>query len=324
MKLRRLWLVALLALIVGLNVTLFVHRVWLMDWLRLRNYDAPTAVAALASDTTMTHYAERLFYVNHPALEDKTAFNQHCADHLEHSAVLGCYHGDRRGIYVYDVTDPRLHGVEQVTAAHEMLHQAYDRLSSKEKKRINELLRNFNDTQLKDEGIKEKLDIYRKANTPDIENEMHSIFGTEVADLPAELEAYYKQYFTDRKKVVGFAEQYRAEFEKLKDQVAAYDNQLATLEKDIEAEKGELESSLATIRARERELQKGPQGGDVEAYNAAVRAYNRMVDAYNAKVENVRAKIDEYNAIVAKRNAIAFAERELQQALDSRLTPVAQ
>lgn len=323
MKTRRLWPYALFALVMIVNVTVFTQRVWIMDWLRLRSYDAPAPIAALASETSMTPYAERLFYVNHPALENKTAFNQHCADHLEHGAVLGCYHGNRQGIYVYDISDARLHGVEQVTAAHEMLHQAYDRLDGKEKEHIRDLLQAFNDTQLTDENVKEKLELYRQADTVDLINEMHSIFATEIAALPTELEDYYRQYFNDRQKVVAFSQQYRAEFDKLQKQVEAYDAQLASLEKEIEASKNELDDDLDAVQAKERQLQQSSKD-DVAAYNAEVRAYNRMVDAYNAKAEVTRAMIDEYNAIVAKRNDIAFAERQLQQALDSRLTPVTQ
>lgn len=319
---RRIWPYVLLVLIIAVNVAIFTQRAWILDWLRLRGYDAPSAIANLAADTTMTPRAERLFYVNHPALEDKTAFNEHCADHLEDSAVLGCYHGDRQGIYVFDITDTRLQGVEQVTAAHEMLHQAYDRLDVKEKERIQGLLQDFNDTQLKDEGIKEKLDLYREADTADLVNEMHSIFGTEVANLPAELEAYYQQYFTDRSKVVRYAQSYRAEFDKLKDQVAAFDEQLSALEKEIETEKSQLEVSLEALRAKESQVQ--ALRGNAEIYNAGVRTYNGMIETYNDRVRNVRTKIDQYNDIVAKRNDIAFAERQLQQALDSRLTPVTQ
>lgn len=323
MKLRRIWPYVVLLVLVAASVLLFVQRVWVLDWVRLRNYDAPVSVAQLAADTTMTPYAKRLFYVNRPALEDKAAFNQHCADRMEHSVVLGCYHGDRRGIYLYDVADERLAGVKEVTAAHEMLHQAYDRLGQQEKARIHRLLQSFNDSGLTDQSVREKLDLYRQANTPDLVNEMHSIFGTEVADLPTELEAYYQQYFTDRQQVVRLSRQYRTEFERLRQEVASYDMQLAALESQIEAAKEWLDSELAVIRANERELRRGPQGS-IESYNAEVRAYNQRIDAYNVRVESVRDDIEQYNSIVAKRNAIAVEERQLQQALDSRLTPVAQ
>src|SRR6185295_11567695 len=85
----------------------------------------------------MTPDTRRLFYVYHPVLEDKQAFNSHCTD-SEKTIVLGCYIS-RTGIYLYDVTDSRLNGVEQVTAAHETLHAAYERLSSSERKRVDGL-----------------------------------------------------------------------------------------------------------------------------------------------------------------------------------------
>lgn len=323
MKARRWWLSATLIIVAGLSIALFVNRAWLMDHIRLRGYNAPYEIQALATDTTMTAYAQRLFYVNHPALEDKTDFNRHCADHLDHSAVLGCYHGDRQGIYVYDVTDERLQGVEQVTAAHEMLHQAYDRLSAKEKARIGRLLTEYNNA-LTDETIKGKLALYEAADTVDLINEMHSIFGTEVGQLPGELEEYYRQYFANRQQVVALSARYQAAFSRFKDQVAAYDARLKTLGQSIDALKAQLGSDLAVIRSKERQLQMGPNGRDIAAYNREVAAYNALIDAYNAKVSDTRAAIDEYNKIVNERNAIAFAERQLQDALDSRLTPMTQ
>ena len=36
-------------------------------------------------------------------------------DESEKTIILGCYHSDQEGIFVYNVTDPRLSGVEQVT-----------------------------------------------------------------------------------------------------------------------------------------------------------------------------------------------------------------
>ncbi len=37
---------------------------------------------------------------------------------------------------------------------------------------------------------------------------MHSVLGTEVANLPPALENYYKQYFTNRQAIVNYANQY--------------------------------------------------------------------------------------------------------------------
>ena len=78
----------------------------------------------------MTDKGRNLFYVYDPQLLDKDGFNTQCTIE-EQSIVLGCYDGS--GIYLYDISDVRLEGVEEVTSAHEMLHAAYGRLSAKEK-----------------------------------------------------------------------------------------------------------------------------------------------------------------------------------------------
>lgn len=316
---RKFWPYILLVILLACNAAVWVERQNIADWWKLRNYTPPTAIASLAGDTTMTDYSKRMFYVNHPVLEDKQAFNEHCSDKGEETAVLGCYHGNRQGIYLYAVTDERLSGVRQVTAAHEMLHQAYDRLSSDEKKRVDGLLEDFYKNGLTDESIKSKLDSYRSQGA-DLENEMHSIFATEVRTLSPQLEEYYKKYFTDRLKIVSYSESYQAEFTRRKDQVAAYDGQLAALKEQINSNKSDLKSKLAELNAKEKEINDDVNGHNQAEYQADVVLYNQMVEDYNSELAATRRLISEYNDIVAKRNDIAVQEQQLQKALDSRLT----
>ncbi|HYH75844.1 MAG TPA: hypothetical protein VD735_07860 [Candidatus Saccharimonadales bacterium] len=291
------------------------------DWLRLRNYQPPQNIVALADDTTMTDYSKHLFYLNHPVLEDKTDFNKHCTESGQETAVLGCYHGDRMGIYLYDVKDPRLNGARQVTAAHEMLHQAYDRLSSGERKRINALTADYYNSDAISKDIKEKIDSYRSQKDAVIPNEEHSILGSEVRDLPADLEAYYSQYFSNRSKLVAYAEAYRGEFTRRKELVDQYDKQLTSLKTQIDANKADLETRLRALKAKEAEINADAAQSDSAAYQADVQSYNDQVRGYNTKINNTRDLIDTYNTTVAKRNDIAIEEQQLQKALDSRLTP---
>src|SRR5436190_8606187 len=122
--------------IAALVLLAFLNYQKLYDWSRLRSYQPPPTVATLAVQDTMTEEAKHLFYVNHPELVgDVGTFRQNCTV-AEQTIVLGCYQSGETGIYVYDVKDPRLSGVEQVTAAHEMLHGAYERLSAKEKVQV--------------------------------------------------------------------------------------------------------------------------------------------------------------------------------------------
>lgn len=320
---RRIWPYMLLVILLFVNSLVWIQRDAIADWWRLRDYKPSTEVVALVADTTMTDYAERLFYVNHPSLEDKQDFNEHCADHGEETAVLGCYHGNRRGIYLYAVDDPRLEGVRQVTAAHEMLHQAYDRLSGGERKRIAALLDDLYASGKLSDEIKSKIESYKKQQGIDLHNEMHSIIGSEVRELPTELEVYYEQYFGDRLKTVGYSEAYRGEFTRRKDLVAQYDAQLATLKIQIDANKTGLDNKSNYLKAKEKEISQDISSRDQVAYEADVTAYNAMVDAYNAQLAETRKLIEQHNQIVGERNAIAVQEQELQEALDSRLEPSA-
>lgn len=317
--LRRLWPYALLAVLVAANIAAWSQRQNIADWWRLRDYRPSADIAALVTDTSMTPYGQKLFYINHPSLENKESFNKHCSDKGEETVVLGCYLGDRLGIYLYAVTDERLLGVRQVTAAHEMLHQAYDRLSASERRRIDTLLQQYYDSSLKNDDIRAKVDSYKHHKDADLVNEMHSIFGSEVRDLTPELEAYYRQYFSDRQKVVRLSEAYRGEFTRRQELVKQYDAHLNTLKSQINANKAMLESDLDFLKIKEKEINQDIDNRDQASYEADVRDYNVTVNAYNNLLAATRRLIDEYNKIVGERNDIAVQEQELQQALDSRL-----
>lgn len=287
------------------------------DWVKLYGYDAPAPVAQLADDTQMTENARRVFYVNKPALLDRSDFNSSCSSRGEHTIVLGCYHPVDRGIFLFHVGDERLRGVDQVTAAHEMLHAGYDRLSSKERQRIDGLLQQFYETQLTDERVKSVIDLYRKSEPNDIPNEMHSVFATEVLKLPAELEAYYAKYFKDRSKVVGFATTYQSEFNTRQAKVSAYDAQLENMKVQIDTNNLQLESQESQINNFRRQMDSQRISGDIESYNANVPIYNRRVDAYNQLINTTRGLITSYNQIVAQRNELALQVTELANSIDS-------
>lgn len=319
--LRRLLPYLFLVLLITAGGLIWWNKDYLRDSLALRGYTPSADVAAMAENTALTEYAERLFYVNKPQLEDKIAFNEACRDLGEEAAVLGCYKGDRRGIHIYDVTDPRLQGIEEVTAAHEMLHQAYDRLDSKTKQRINSLLQDYYKNGLTDESVKNKLAIYEKDDTSDMANEMHSIFGTEVGNLSTELEEYYKQYFTDRTKVLGYRQMSQAEFDKYRNQIAEYDRRLDELKPIIDQMEQDVKAEVAQLKATKAELEADLAAGRVQEYNAGVAPYNSLVAKYNKDLTALNKKIEEYNQLVTERNAASVQVSELNRALDSSLTP---
>lgn len=310
-----IWIVAAAALI--------YNRQAITDWYRLRNYTPSAAVASLSQQDSLTDYGRKIFYVNKPEVLDKAQFADKCPNNGgEKTNILGCYHGNQNGIYVLNVDDARLEGVVQVTSAHEMLHAAYDRLSSEEKAKVNAMLTDFYNTKLSDERIKSIIEVYKNSEPNDVVNEMHSIFGTEVANLTPELEAYYKKYFVNRAAVTAFSSRYQAEFTSRQAAVNAADARLKQLKAQIDEYESDLSSESAQLTRRQRDLYAKRDAGNVDSYNAGVNSYNAAISAFNAKVQAYKNAVDEYNSLLEKRNAIAFEENQLNDALSSKVDTI--
>ena len=310
----------------GLLSWAVVNRQAIVDWWRLRGYQPSSAIVSLAQQTTMTDYGRKIFYVNQPEVASKTDFAVACdkTEHEEQTIVLGCYHGNQGGIYVLKVTDERLEGVQQVTAAHEMLHAAYDRLSKSERERIDALINNFYKNKVTDARILKTIDAYKNSEPKDLLNEMHSIFGTEVADLPDELEDYYQQYFTDRQQVVKFAQRYQEVFTSRQSKLRLYESQLDEIKTRVEVIETDIASRQAEINSRQAELNSLRQSNDIAAFNARVPEYNQLVEVYNGLVEEARGLIAQYNQLVAEYNALAHEHGELIKELDADIEPIKQ
>jgi hypothetical protein len=317
---KRILTFAALAALLLFPVWVYLNAQALSDWVALRDYTPSAPVKSLAAQDTMTNYATHIFYVNHPNLEsDASQFRTDCGEN-EQTIVLGCYHSSQAGIFVYNVTEARLAGVQQVTAAHEMLHAAYDRLGSKDKSTINSQLMDYYNNHLTDQRVKDTIDAYRQTEPKDLVDEMHSIFGTEVAVLPAPLESYYAKYFTSRHAVTDFAAAYENEFTSREAQIKIYDAQLASLKSLIQTQENSLQAQTIKIDSDRNRLDSQKSNGQIVQYNAGVGSFNREVGVYNAGVERLRKDIASYNQIVQTRNAIASELASLDQAIDTRLT----
>ena len=286
----------------------------IIDWWKLRDYTPSETISSIASNSGLNAKGKKLFYVNNPLLLDKKTFGASC-DVGEQTIVLGCY-VKNKGIFIYDITDDqKLKGVEEVTATHEMLHSAYDRLSPSEKDRVNKMLDDAY-SRVTNQRVIDNVTSYKNRDPSVVPNELHSILGTEIKDLPKDLEVYYSQYFTDRQKVVQLSENYAEEFEKLEVQIKNYDAQLSTLNGDItrlQADLGVQNESLVNEKSKIESLRSDPT-----AFNKSVVAYNKKVSAYNSDVERVKGLVDQYNNLVTERNKIAIQEKELVEAIDTR------
>ena len=295
----------------------------IQDWWKLRGYQPPSAVAQLADQDTMNAYTRHLFYLNKPQLLDTvTSFRKYCPENKD-TIVLGCYHPGQNGIFVYNVQDPSLAGVQQVTAAHEVLHAVYARLSARDRNDLDSQLQNFYQHGLTNQRVIAEVKLYQQTEPTDVMDEMSCTFGTEVASLPAPLEAYYKRFFTNRAAIVGYEQQYEGEFTSRQSAISNDDQQLAAMKQQIDSQEASLTALLNQINADQSRLDGLLSSGQTTAYNAAADSYNSEIDRYNEGVNSLQTAIDGYNRLVAARNLIAGQLTTLSSAIDTRLTPKA-
>lgn len=304
----------LLTIVIGMGVFGLANFQAISDYFRLRGYDPPKRIEKLADDTTMLDSTRRIFYVNHPKLSDKAEFNAECRT-TEQSIILGCYVANK-GIFLLDVEEPKLSGVIEVTAAHEVLHAHYDRLSSSEREKVDRMTADFFEN-VTNERIKKTVESYREKDSSIVPNELHSILATEVRDLSPELEEYYKKYFNDRAKLVEFSEQYEKAFIDLENQAESIGARLSSLKTQIDANRSQIDALSAELNQEKAELDALLDSGQVEEYNNSVSGFNRRVASYNSLINQTRQLINQYNDLVAEQNSLVLQQQELNEAIDS-------
>ncbi|WP_309617189.1 hypothetical protein [Salinibacterium sp.] len=250
----------ILILILGAaGVWVLTHQQRVADQFTVWQFEPSTALASYADRSTMTDEGRFNFYASRPSIKATKAFDEKCASYVEDVGILGCYvHGERR-IYLFDVTDDRLDGIEEVVAAHEMLHAVWDRMSDAEHDAVAPLLEAQAAARADDPTFVKTLEYYATAEPGERLNELHSIIGTEFVDVSPELEKYYSNYFSDRAVLV----------------------ELHTTSNAIFTER---QASIAQIVAQIGELKIGVDG-DYASYNSGYDALNSDITNFNARAD---------------------------------------
>ena len=162
-----------------------------------------------------------------------------------------------------------------MVAAHELLHVVYGRLTRGERLAIDPELES---ARFENAVLEERLEVYAAVDE-DTTNEVHSVLGTEFADLAPTLEAHYAEYF-DRSLVIDAFQRTLGDRE----------DEIRTLKASI----AEMEVRLDQIQA---ELDAQQAVGDIEGYNANVARFNALVAEHNAAVRRVNTLVDEDNRL---------------------------
>lgn len=302
----------------------FINRQFVIDQLTVWQYKPSTIVASIANRANLSDEGKFFFYASRPEVESTQKFNTECQRKEEHSAILGCYVNTR--IYIFDVKNEQLDGIEEVTAAHEMLHAAWDRLSDAERAKLTPLLEAAYQNVADDE-LKERMDYYARAQPGERVNELHSIIGTEFSNVGSELENHYKQYFDDRSKIVTFHDKYKTVFNDLETKSAALLSEIKSLEQTINARVKEYTANKQAIEQENQDLQAAyaqlnrSNASEVNAYNAQVNSFNARASDLRAEYDSITSLTAQYNAKVAEYNQVVTSQQNLQKSLDSNLAP---
>lgn len=315
--------VAVSVVLLSAAAWIILNRQFVVDQISVWQYSPSPQIASIAQKAGMSDKGTFYFYASNPEINNAADFNTHCERQEAQAAILGCY--VNRSIYVYDVNNAQLDGIEEVTAAHETLHAAWDRLSESEKSSLGVLLEKSYES-INDPALTERMNYYARNEPGERTNELHSILGTEYPNLGQELEAHYNAYFSDRSKVVALHTNYNSIFKDLK-------NQSEALYSDIQTRKIELDKNIATYNSGAASLE-----ADYTALKATESSVDRtsasQLNAYNAKLAALRVRSNNlstlrsnilalqaaYNVQVTAYNKLVVASNNLAGSIDSTLS----
>jgi hypothetical protein len=308
-----------LALVGVLALLAITNRQQLVDQWTVWTFEPSSVIEGYADRATMTDHGEFLFYASQPVVAAAEQFNAVCENNEEGSGVLGCYTAVDKVITLFDITDPQLDGMEEVVAAHEMLHAAWDRIGSDERARLTGLLEAEADTLSDDPDFAARMEVYARTEPRQRVNELHSIIGTEVADISPELEQYYSQYFSDRAALVALHTASNAVFERIEAQTAALVAEIDQLKADIESDLADYNSGYDQLNLDIEDFNRRADAGDFDTQQqfdserAALLARQATLDALFASIETREST---YNAKVEQLSQLNAAAAALNTAIN--------
>lgn len=315
-----------LALLAALALGL-MHRQEISDYFQARGFDPSPRVAEILDELDLTPGGERIFLASRPTVDGSQHFNTQCAevDHSEEGHVLGCYTKER--IRLFDVTDERVSDIVEVTAAHELLHAVFARLGEGERTRLSRELRDaYDELSAQDPSLKERMDVYEHLSPSAFANELHSVLGTEVRDLPRSLEQHYARWFADREALLDRFDAFHAVFSDLQQQAESLEAEMTALRADVERRNAEYDALVeqfnldaADFRARNDRYE---FSGKADEFNRIQADLAARRDGLQATLEGLQADIDRYNAMRDQLRELGQVSSELDQQLNSSLAPV--
>lgn len=297
------------------------NETYLKDRLVAYQFNAPDDILRYIEQAGLSPTGELYFLTSLPQVVPGVEFDRYCTKKEPGIGVLGCYTTRDGRIYLFDVTDERLASIEPVVAAHEMLHAAWARLSVEERTRLAVLLEEGFATLPADHQLQERIASYEADNPASRIPELYAILGTEIRELPAELEAHYALYFSDRTKVVDLSDDVYRVFSTLSDALQALVTELESRAAEIEGLRFAYDQANDALRSDIQAFNdRANSGGFTQAeFDAARGALVERQTRLRGLRETLEQKIDEYNALLEELNLLNAEVSELNQGINVTL-----
>ncbi len=310
----------LVALIVG-GVFAYLNRQQINDHFAAQRFEPTAQIETLTTDLHLTEAGHRIFWASAPTLDASQNFNQQCAnvDHSEDGHILGCYTSGR--IHLFQITDERLDGIVEVTAAHELLHAAFARIGDGERSSLTRKLNALYD-ELAPENpeLKERMSVYSGLSKTAFANELHSVLGTEQRELPEWLERHYATWFKDRGAILDHFDNYHTVFNQLKQRASELETEMASLRSDVEARSAAYDAAVEQFNS---EWAAFVARNDAFEFSSDPDEFYSRRDALGAEMRSLNADIDRYEQMRTELLELSELNHELEQQLDSALAPPA-
>lgn len=314
--------IVIIVVAIATALWLVLNRQWVLDTVRAAQYKPSESVKTIETDLGLTGEGKHLFSASQPKLESSAMFNTSCNQKSEtNNPILGCYVG--QNIYIFDVTNDKLMGIEQTTAAHELLHAVYERMSPDEKTAIDNELTKAYESHKTDELAK-RMQHYQTTEPGEEMNELHSILGTEFDNLGGVLEAHYSKYFSNRARIVAFNRQYNDVFTSISSRLQQLTDQINTSVESINARIKQHNLAVKQLESDQQAfLAKNRRGGftSVPEFNAAQRELNDRAGTLNDEREQIAADIEASDQLRNEYTTLVTEYNQLNQSINSSLAP---
>lgn len=306
-----LYIVSLTLLMALLIFTASGHKMVAFTW------GAFGDVGNIASEAGVDFTGKYYLYTSNPQLTTMDNVANACQNDKDTVLSLGCNVSVNgvHTIYVSDVNEPSLQGIEEYSMVHEMLHTVFAKLSTTEKKQIvDELKAQYPKIEASsDSMIKAAIKPYIGLPEEDFYDELHSIAPIYEFSLSDKLENYYKCYLTDRNIIrshyrasEGIVDQAEQDLDSWKTAIDKYDKWV--------------ENNMPVIEKQANDLQYLAYNGNYYAYNRLVPIYNKNIDLYNSVYATYEKNYNGYSEAYKKyvsiydalRRNVSYQQAELQ------------